>query len=77
MRQIIRHFTDDDLYKFTMCCAVIENYPRTQVKYRFTDRNNTVYPPGFAEELRNQIKLLESLQIYPNMVLQLSQRFPL
>lgn len=63
MRQIIRHFTDDDLYKFTMCCAVIENYPRTQVKYRFTDRNNTVYPPGFAEELRNQIKLLESVVI--------------
>ncbi len=44
MHQIIRHFTDDDLYKFTMCCAVIDNYPRTQVKYRFIDRNNIVYP---------------------------------
>lgn len=63
MRQIIRHFTDDDLYKFTMCCAVIENYPRTQVKYKFTDRNNTVYPPGFAEELRQQIILLENVVI--------------
>lgn len=63
MRQIIRHFTDDDLYKFTMCCAVIENYPRTQVKYKFTDRNNTVYPPGFAEELRKQIILLENVVI--------------
>lgn len=31
MRQIIQHFTDDDLYKFTMCCAVIENFPR--IKY--------------------------------------------
>lgn len=29
MRQIIQHFTDDDLYKFTMCCAVIECFPRT------------------------------------------------
>ena len=63
MRQIIQHFTDDDLYKFTMCCAVIENYPRTQVKYRFNDRNNTVYPPGFADELRRQVKLLESVVI--------------
>ncbi|MDE7345615.1 MAG: nicotinate phosphoribosyltransferase [Muribaculaceae bacterium] len=63
MRQIINHFTDDDLYKFTMCCAVIDNYPRTQVRYRFIDRNNTVYPAGFAEELRNQIKLLENLII--------------
>lgn len=63
MRQIIRHFTDDDLYKFTMCCAVIENFPRTQVKYRFNDRNDTVYPPGFADELRRQIKMLESVVI--------------
>lgn len=63
MRQIINHFNDDDLYKFTMCCAVIDNYPRTQVKYRFNDRNNTVYPPGFADELRSQIGLLSSLKI--------------
>lgn len=63
MHQIIRHFTDDDLYKFTMCCAVIQNYPRTQVKYRFTDRNNTVYPHGFADELRRQIEMLESVII--------------
>ena len=33
MRQIINHFTDDDLYKFTMCCAVIDNFPRARVKY--------------------------------------------
>lgn len=63
MRQIINHFTDDDLYKFTMCCAVIDNYPRTQVRYRFIDRNNTVYPAGFADELRRQVKMLESLMI--------------
>lgn len=63
MRQIIQHFTDDDLYKFTMCCAVIDNFPRTQVRYRFNDRNNTVYPPGFDAELRRQIRLLESVVI--------------
>lgn len=63
MRQIIRHFTDDDLYKFTMCCAVIENFPRTQVRYKFNDRDNTVYPPGFAEELRRQIEMLETVVI--------------
>lgn len=63
MHQIIRYFTDDDLYKFTMCCAVIENYPRTQVRYRFIDRDNTVYPPGFADELLRQIALLENVVI--------------
>ncbi|MDE7160386.1 MAG: nicotinate phosphoribosyltransferase [Muribaculaceae bacterium] len=63
MRQIITHFTDDDLYKFTMCCAVIDNFPRTHVKYRFNDRDNTVYPPGFADELRRQIETLRSVVI--------------
>lgn len=63
MRQIIRHFTDDDLYKFTMCCAVIECFPRTQVKYRFNDRDNTVYPPGFARLVEEQIAMLENLVI--------------
>lgn len=46
-----------------MCCAVIDNYPRTQVKYKFNDRNNTVYPSGFADELRHQIALLENVVI--------------
>ena len=63
MKQIINHFTDDDLYKFTMCCAVIDNFPRAQVKYTFTDRDNTVYPAGFAQELEEQIAMLESVII--------------
>ncbi len=63
MRQIINHFTDDDLYKFTMCCAVIDNYPRAQVKYQFIDRNRTVYPAGFADLVREQVKMLENVVI--------------
>lgn len=63
MERIINHFTDDDLYKLTMCCAVIDNYPRAQVKYSFTDRSNRVYPAGFADELRRQIDSLSDLVI--------------
>lgn len=63
MQQIITHFTDDDLYKFSMCCAVIDNYPRAQVKYVFVDRNNIVYPEGFAELVKEQIKMLENVVI--------------
>ena len=58
IQQIINHFTDDDLYKLSMCCAVIDNFPRAQVKYQFVDRNDTVYPTGFADELKRQIALL-------------------
>ncbi|MCM1293249.1 MAG: nicotinate phosphoribosyltransferase [Bacteroides sp.] len=63
MRPIIQHFTDDDLYKFTMCCAVIQNFPRTKVKYKFTDRDNTIYPVGFSDLVEAQIKMLEDLTI--------------
>ncbi len=63
MHQIIKHFTDDDLYKFTMCCAVIDNFPRTRVKYKFNDRDRTVYPAGFAEAVREQIEMLENVVI--------------
>ncbi|MDO4319158.1 MAG: nicotinate phosphoribosyltransferase [Bacteroidales bacterium] len=63
MRQIITHFTDDDLYKFTMCCAVIDNFPRAVVRYSFIDRDNTVYPPGFADELTRQIEALAGVVI--------------
>ena len=62
-KQIITHFTDDDLYKLSMCCAVIDNFPRALVKYEFVDRNKTVYPKGFADEVRNQIELLENVVI--------------
>lgn len=63
MHQIITHFTDDDLYKFTMCCAVIYNYPRTEVKYKFNDRDNTIYPPGFAELVMEQVDAGDSHNI--------------
>ncbi|MDE5877806.1 MAG: nicotinate phosphoribosyltransferase [Muribaculaceae bacterium] len=58
MRPIITHFTDDDLYKFTMCCAVVDNFPRAEVRYTFTDRNDMIYPAGFAKALREQIDAL-------------------
>lgn len=76
MRQIITYFTDDDLYKFTMCCAVIDNYPRAQVKYTFIDRNNSIYPEGFADELRRQIKSLESVVITDEEIDFMKQRCP-
>lgn len=63
MRQLITHFTDDDLYKFTMCCAVIKHFPRARVRYEFIDRNNMVYPPGFATALAEQVEMLEDLTV--------------
>lgn len=63
MRQIINYMTDDDLYKFSMCVAVIDSFPRAQVKYEFVDRNGTAYPTGFADLVNEQIGYLESLRM--------------
>ena len=76
MHQIIEHFTDDDLYKFTMCCAVIDNFPRAYVQYTFRDRNDTVYPAGFADELRRQIEALEGVVISDDEVDFMKRRCP-
>lgn len=76
MDPIIKHFTDDDLYKFTMCCAVIDNFPRAQVKYQFTDRNNLVYPAGFAHALQEQIEALQDLRITQEEIDFMSKRCP-
>lgn len=59
-----------------MCCAVIDNYPRAQVKYTFIDRDATVYPPGFAEELRAQVKMLESVVITDEEIEFMKRRCP-
>ncbi len=76
MRQIITHFTDDDLYKFTMCCAVIDNFPRAQVRYQFIDRDGTRYPEGFADELRRQVKMLEGVVITDEEIDFMKRRCP-
>ena len=52
MKQIINHFTDNDLYTFTCMYYIIQTYPRAEVEYTFFDRNGTVYPQGFDKLLQ-------------------------
>lgn len=61
--QIITHFTDNDLYTFTVGYYIIMNYPRAQAHFRFFDRNNTVYPAGFAALLEEQMQYMENVVI--------------
>jgi len=63
MKQIINHILDDDLYKFTMQQAVVKKFPRAKVKYAFINRGETEFPEGFAEELRKQVKMMETLAL--------------
>ena len=40
MKQIINHFTDNDLYTFSCQYYIMQQYPRAEVEYTFIDRNN-------------------------------------
>lgn len=61
--QIIKHFTDNDLYTFTCQYYILETYPRAEVEYNFFDRSNTQYPDGFSDILRHYINMMKDVVI--------------
>ena len=63
MKQLINHFTDNDLYTFTCQYYVLEKYPRAEVEYTFYDRNHQIYPKGFAELLQEQVNYMANVVI--------------
>lgn len=63
MKQIITHFTDNDLYTFTCQYYILHTYPRAEVRYSFFDRNHTRYPKGFGKLLQEQINGMKDVVI--------------
>ena len=63
MEQIIKHFTDNDLYTYTCQYYILHTYPRAEVRYSFFDRNHTRYPKGFGELLQEQINAMKDVVI--------------
>lgn len=74
MRQIVTHFTDQDLYSLSVMYYILQNYPRAEVEYQFFDRNKTKYPKGFAEHLRQQMDGMANVVITDEEVDFLKQR---
>ena len=60
---IIRSILDTDLYKFTTGYAYMKLFPRAWGRFEFIDRNNLVYPDGFAESLRQEIVRMSELRL--------------
>jgi nicotinate phosphoribosyltransferase len=60
---IIKHFTDNDLYKFSVMQAIQKLYPNTVVRYRFFNRGETIFPEGFAQELQTEIEKMTALKL--------------
>ncbi|HPW84915.1 MAG TPA: nicotinate phosphoribosyltransferase, partial [Rhodoferax sp.] len=53
---------DTDLYKFTMMQVVLHQFPGAQVEYRFKCRNAGINLAEHAQEIREEIRALCSLQ---------------
>lgn len=62
-KRIINHLTDNDAYTFSVCYLYLKKFPRAAGQYTFFDRNDTVYPPGFAELVREQVRAMESIVV--------------
>lgn len=60
---IIKHFTDNDLYKFSVMLAIQKLYPWAYVKYAFTNRGGTQFPEGFAERMKEEVALMVNLKL--------------
>ena len=60
---IINFLTDTDIYTFSVCYLYLHRFPRASGRYTFTDRNNAVYPHGFAERVREQLRAMEDIVI--------------
>lgn len=63
MKPIITHFTDNDLYTFSVMYYVLQKYPRAEVEYTFFDRNNTKYHKGFDKLLQEQMEYMKDVVI--------------
>ncbi len=60
---IIKHFTDNDLYKFSVMHAIQRLYPWAYVRYDFINRGGNNFPEGFAERLKKEIKKMTALSM--------------
>ncbi|MBN2482367.1 MAG: nicotinate phosphoribosyltransferase [Bacteroidales bacterium] len=60
---IIRHLTDNDLYKFTTMNAVQKLFPGVKVRYEFINRGGTGFPHGFSEALQKEVSDMASLAL--------------
>ncbi|GAB3357955.1 nicotinate phosphoribosyltransferase [Arachidicoccus ginsenosidivorans] len=56
---------DNDFYKFTMQCAVVSLFADVKAKYKFINRGEHHFPPGFGEALRKCVDAMSELRLQP------------
>ncbi|NDV56985.1 nicotinate phosphoribosyltransferase [Bacteroides sp. 519] len=60
---IIKHFTDNDLYKYSVMLAIQRLYPWAYVRYEFINRGKNEFPEGFADRLKEEVASMANLKM--------------
>jgi nicotinate phosphoribosyltransferase len=63
MQSAIKSLLDNDFYKFTMQQGVLKLFPRALVAYKFINRGQHKFPPGFADELQAAVNDMSLLKL--------------
>jgi nicotinate phosphoribosyltransferase len=68
MNQIVTNFSDQDLYSWSVGLFWLNHFPELRLEYKFIDRNETIYPEGFADRLMEQVQGLDGLKMTPEEI---------
>ena len=59
----LRSLLDQDLYKLTMGCAVLDRYPEVEAEYEFIDRRGTTFNTAFLQLFSERVAEMASLRL--------------
>lgn len=71
---ILQSMLDTDHYKITMGQVIFNQFPEAVVHYRFFNRGQARFPPGFAARLRPEIEAMADLSTRPEEIAWLKNR---
>ena len=63
MSKVLTSLLDNDFYKFTMQCGVVQLFPKTKARYTFINRGKHEFPEGFDKALRTAVDAMAELKL--------------
>ena len=63
MSKVLTSLLDNDFYKFTMQCGVVQLFPKTKARYTFINRGKHEFPEGFDKALRAAVVAMAELKV--------------
>ena len=63
MSKVLTSLLDNDFYKFTMQCGVVQLFPKTKARYTFINRGKHEFPKGFDKALRAAVDAMADLKL--------------